>query len=206
VPCSHETQHTQPAAVRIEQMEHVDRPVATYREFTPRAELRADVEAIFSFVPRAPAIDRRVSRQVVFRTGDSFCAPRVADGSASIALELGMTCAADGLWCTTGRVGGFVIGPMRGVGPAVPAQCPLMVGVYLKPGRVATFTGVPAAELTDNVLALEDLWRSDSALAGQLADLDERERIAHPINAVSPVTLTPGSDRWDRRRSSSRSR
>jgi AraC-like DNA-binding protein len=160
-------------------MEHADRPVvATYREFIPRDELRGDVEAIFSFVPGAPAVDARVLRQVLFRTGHSFCAPRFADGSASIALELGMTCTADGVWRESDRVGGFVIGPMREVGPAVPAQCPLMVGAYLKPGRLAAFFGVTAAELTDTVVALDHLWRSSSALAAELTDLHEPERIA----------------------------
>jgi AraC-like DNA-binding protein len=160
-------------------MEHADRlVVATYREFIPRDELRGDVEAIFSFVPGAPAVDARVLRQVLFRTGHSFCAPRFADGGASIALELGMTCTADGVWRESDCVGGFVIGPMREVGPAVPAKCPLMVGAYLKPGRLGAFLGVAASELTDNVVALDHLWRSTSALPAELADLDEGERAA----------------------------
>jgi hypothetical protein len=119
-----------------------------------------------------------VSRQVPFRTGDSFCAPRFADGTASIVFDLGMTCTADGVWRASQRFGGFVIGPMTQVAPALPAQCPLMVGAYLKPGRVAAFTGAMAPELRDKVMALDDLWRSSSAVAAQRADLDERERIA----------------------------
>jgi AraC-like DNA-binding protein len=159
-------------------MEHAQRPViATYREFIPRDELRADVEAIFSFVPGAPAVDPRVSRQTLFRAGDSFCSPRFADGGASIVFELGMTCTADGAWRASDRFGGCAIGPMTQVGPELPAQCPLMVGAYLKPGRVAAFTGAMATELRDNVVALDDLWRSSSAVAARLADVDERERI-----------------------------
>ena len=142
-------------------MEHADRPViATYREFIPRDELRADVEAIFSFERGAPAVDSRVSRQVLFRAGDSFCSPRFADGGASIVFELGMTCTADDGWRASGRFGGAVIGPMTQVGPALPAQCPLMVGAYLKPGRVAAFTGAMTAEFRDNVVAVDDVWRS----------------------------------------------
>jgi len=161
-------------------MEHAHRPViATYREFIPRDELRADVEAIFSFVPGAPAVDPRVSRQTLFRAGDSFCSPRFADGGASIVVELGMTCTADGTWRANDRFGGCAIGPMTQVGPELPAQCPLMVGAYLKPGRVAAFTGAMATELRDNVVALDDLWRSSSVVAARLADVDdERERIA----------------------------
>ena len=165
--------------LRIEQMEHDDRPViAAYRELVPRDELRDDVEAIFSFVPGAPAAGSRVARQVLFRTGDSFCSPRFAEGSASIVFELGMTCAADGAWRESDRVGGFAIGPMKEVGPALPAQCPLMVGAYLKPGRGAAFTGAMAAELRDHVVSLDDLWRSSASVAVQLGELDECERIA----------------------------
>ncbi len=159
-------------------MEHADRPViATYREFIPRDELRADVEAIFSFAPGPPGAGSRLSRQVLFRAGDSFCSPRFADGSASIVFELGMTCTADGAWRASHRFGGSVIGPMTHVGPALPAQCPLMVGAYLKPGRVAAFTGALAAAFTDNAVALDDLWRSSSTVAARLAEVDERERI-----------------------------
>jgi hypothetical protein len=103
-------------------MEHVDRPViATYREFIPRDELRGDVEAIFSCVPGVPAICSRVSRQVQFRTGDSFCAPRFADDSASIVFELGMRATAEGAWRASHDFGGYVIGPMTQVAPALPA-------------------------------------------------------------------------------------
>lgn len=160
-------------------MEHADRPIiASYREFVPRGELRADVEAIFSFERGAPAADPRVSRQVVFREGDSFCSPRFADGGASIVFELGMTCTAAGGWRASQGFGGVVIGPMTHVGPALPAQCPLMVGAFLKPGRIAAFTGASAGELRDNVAAVGDVWRSSATVADRLADLDERERIA----------------------------
>jgi len=158
-------------------MEH--RPlIAAYREFLPRDELRGQIEAFFSFGPGLPAIDRRMSRQVLFRAGDSFCAPRFADGSASIVLDLGMACTADGRWGGSSRVGGVVIGPMRRVGPVVPAVCPLMVGAYLRPGAVGALTGAKAAELTDQVVPLDDFWRSSSVLAADLADVAECERIA----------------------------
>lgn len=160
-------------------MEHADRPViASYREFIPRGELRADVEAIFSFERGAPAADARVSRQVLFRAGDSFCSPRFADGGASIVFELGMTCTADGAWRASDRFSGAVIGPMTHVGPALPAQCPLMVGAFLKPGRIAAFTGAIAAELRDDVVTVGDVWRSSSSVADRLADVEEGERIA----------------------------
>lgn len=174
-------------------MEHADRPViATYREFVPRDELRADVEAIFSFERGAPDADAhvsrvsdvprvgpvlRVSRQVLFRAGDTFCSPRFADGGASIVFELGMTCTPDGAWRESHRLGGSVIGPMTRVGPALPAQCPLMVGAYLKPGRIAAFTGATAAALRDHVVGVDDVWRSSASVAARLADLDEPARI-----------------------------
>jgi AraC-like DNA-binding protein len=49
-----------------------------------------------------------------------------------------------------------------------------MVGLYLGASGAARFTGVPAQELTDRIVALEDLWGpSASAVAANLCELDE---------------------------------
>jgi AraC-like DNA-binding protein len=48
-----------------------------------------------------------------------------------------------------------------------------MVGVYFHPAQASVFTHVPACELTDQVVALEDLWgAAGSELPAELSDAD----------------------------------
>lgn len=153
--------------------------VASYREFAPREELRDDVLAFFSFVPGAGAraTGRRILWQTSFGPGDSFCSPLFADASASLVVELGLTCRAEGVWQRT-ALDGKVLGPMSGVGPTDLAQRPAMIGAYFRPGRVSSFVHVSASELTDRVVALEDVWgAAGSQLPARLAELDEAAAI-----------------------------
>jgi AraC-like DNA-binding protein len=160
--------------------EYTDRPiVASYREFAPREELRDHVLAFFSFVPGGDTrvSGRRMLWQSSFAAGDSFCSPLFADASASIVIELGATCRSEGVWHRT-AIGGKVIGPICGVGRTDLERRPAMIGAYFLPGRVSSFMHVPASELADRVVTLEDLWGSGgSQLALQLAELDEAARI-----------------------------
>lgn len=53
-----------------------------------------------------------------------------------------------------------------------------MIGVYLQPWATFALLNVPASELTDRDVNLEDVWGSRSAeLAAQIADLDEEARV-----------------------------
>ncbi len=118
-------------------------------------------------------------REVVFGEHDSFCSPMFADGHVSTVFSLGRACHAGGRWYDSpAGPHGKVIGAMSGVGPTSGEDRPEMVGVYFRPGRVSSFTRVPAWELTDRIVALEDLWSAaGSELPVELSESDEAARI-----------------------------
>lgn len=128
---------------------------------------------------------RRPLREIVFCRGDSFSSPFFADGHVSLAVNFGRACEPDGRWHSAGMPAATVIGAMSVVGPARPGARADMVGAYFLPGRAAHFLGAPSALLTDETVALEDLWgpaRTESLLA--LCDADEATRIARLEQAL----------------------
>jgi AraC-like DNA-binding protein len=156
--------------------------VASYREFAPHRALRDHVRAFFSFVPgdQPCAADPSVTRQVLFAEGDSFCSPLLAAGNASLVLDLGATCSASGVWRTT-HLGphGKIIGAMTHVGPSDLTERPAMIGVYFHPATIADFIGVPATEVTDRIVDLEEFWGARGVdLPVQIAELGERDGLA----------------------------
>jgi AraC-like DNA-binding protein len=53
-----------------------------------------------------------------------------------------------------------------------------MIGAYLKPWATFALLNMPAVELTDQNVSLEDVWGSRTAqLAAQIAELDEAARV-----------------------------
>ena len=155
--------------------------VTHYREFAPCEGLREYVRAFFSFAPESG--ERPPRRQVLFQAGfgkgDPFCSPLFADGHASLVFSLGTVCGADGSW-RRGRAQaeGKLIGPMTRVDPACAGDLPELVGVYLRAGQSAAVAHAPAAELTDKILRLCDLWGDSVAgLASDLDGISEEDRI-----------------------------
>jgi AraC-like DNA-binding protein len=155
--------------------------VACYREFAPHPALRGRIRAFFSFTPRTErtAAHRQLTQEVLFGPGDSCSAPLFADGNSSMVFDLGMTYRAGGVWRqATDGSRGKVIGAMSGVGPEPGRELPEIVGVYFQPAQVSSFTRVAACELTDRIVALEDLWGGAALeLPAQLSELDEAARI-----------------------------
>jgi AraC-like DNA-binding protein len=154
-------------------------PVARYREYLPCAALRAHVSSLFSFVPGSTSAskDRVLLRDVVFDDA-AFCAPQLADAHASMVFELGRACQVDGHWCTTGVVGGTVLGPMTRVGRTESSDPPEMIGVYFRPAAATAFFGIATSELADLAVDIEDLWAAEGMrLAERLSGLDEGQRI-----------------------------
>lgn len=149
------------------------RAVACYREFAPCEALREHVRAFFSFTPpeNKPTC-RPITLEVLFGNGDSFCSPLFADGHVSMVFSFGRACHVDGLWHPNpAGPYGKVIGAMSMVGPTSLAERPEMAGVYFHPAQASPFTHVPACELTDRIVALEDLWgAAGSELATELSD------------------------------------
>jgi AraC-like DNA-binding protein len=157
--------------------------VASYREFAPHRALSDHVRAFFSFVPgeglEESAIRRAVTRRALFAEGDSFCSPLLASGSASLVLDLGLTCNLESGWrpsADTPR--GKVIGPMTRVGQIDVTERSAMLGVYFKPAAAPSFVPVAASELTDLIVPLDDVWPAlGSTLAAEAVELNEEERI-----------------------------
>jgi AraC-like DNA-binding protein len=53
-----------------------------------------------------------------------------------------------------------------------------MVGAYFRPARVAPFLRVPISDLTDQAIAMDEVWgTSGSRLVSELCELDEARRL-----------------------------
>ena len=155
-------------------------PIAWYREFVPCEPLRAEVYAIFSFVPgsSSPPPCRSMRCEIPFRD-PTFCSPQFADGHVSMLFELGHTCGGDGRWRSDPSAPrGTVTGPMSEVGRTKGNDRPDMIGVYFRPGRGASFLRMAMPDLTDRTVAIDEVWgRNGVRLAEELPDLDEGARI-----------------------------
>jgi AraC-like DNA-binding protein len=158
----------------------VPSPAAWYREFLPCEALRADLYALFSFVPGTALTSpsRPLLREVAFHDA-IVCAPQFADGQVSIRFELGQTCDSGGRWhADSTALGGTVIGPMSGVGRTGALDLSQTVGAYFRPGRASQFFDVPMSGLTDGAAGLGDIWGMRGVgLSAGLADLSEAARI-----------------------------
>jgi AraC-like DNA-binding protein len=151
--------------------------VVRYREYRPCAALRDSVRAFFAFMAPEPydSPAHMPMREVLFDAGDPFCSPLFADRHASIVFSFPRACRADGVWrpCAAAPRGD-VIGPMTMVGPASLEERREMLGVYLRASGTAQLTRIPATNLTDRIIALEDLWGPPAvALAANLCDLNQ---------------------------------
>lgn len=183
----------------------------TYREFAPTPELQGHVRAFFSFVPGSARSrgHRTVVREVPIMREDSFCSPLFADGHTSLVMDLGATCRLGQGWTYGAPVCARALGALRKVGGPAGNVRSAMLGAYLGPGSTATLLHVPAIELTDQVVNVEDIWGSAGAhLAEDLAALDEAARVDHLEEALldrmrrAPVTRmsvdVAGLARWVR--------
>jgi AraC-like DNA-binding protein len=155
-------------------------PFAWYREYVPCEALRADVYALFSFVPGRMLVSasRALVREVAFRH-PIVSAPQFADGQVSIVFEVGQSCSVDGHWRTdSNAVGETVIGPMSSVGRSAGLNYSETVGAYFRPGRASRFFDIPSSDLADTAVAVADIWGTpDTELSGQLADQNEAGRL-----------------------------
>ena len=136
----------------------MSQPAARYREFAPCEALREHVRAFFSCTSPTESNppDRPITREVLVR---EFCPAVFADGHVSIVVGFGREYREDGLWHQgSAQPRGEAIGAMTAVRPASAGPRLEMAGAYFRPAGAALFTNVPACELTDRVVALEDLW------------------------------------------------
>jgi AraC-like DNA-binding protein len=151
--------------------------VARYREYAPCEALRYAVRTFFSFssleADASPA--RPITREILFGQGDSFCSPMFADGHVSIVFSFPRICRAGGLWHPSpSGTRADVLGAMTVAGPTSLDGRNEIWGAYLRPAGAPRFTGAPAAELTDRIVALDELWgRAGCELAAELSDSNE---------------------------------
>jgi AraC-like DNA-binding protein len=167
----------------------VEGAVAEYVEYAPCEALREHVLAFFSFAPPCclPPV-RRVIREFRFGNGDSFCSPFFADSQVSIVFSFEQSCCADGRWhARHDQQRSDIIGPMSTVGTISSDERGEMVGVYLRPGQSSLFTGVPAAQLTDLVISLDDL--RITGLSGLAADLRGASGVTPRIDLLESALL-----------------
>ena len=93
-------------------------------------------------------------------------------------LDLGATCELGKGWSFGTPLAAHAIGALRRVGGPAPTACAEMIGAYFEPGATEILLQVPAIELTDSIVDLADLWRSQAnLLAADIADLDEADRV-----------------------------
>jgi AraC-like DNA-binding protein len=177
--------------------DRVQSPFAWYREFVPCEALRADVYALFSFVPgpAASSASRPLLREVAFRN-TIVCAPQFADGQVSIRFEVGQTCDVDGRWrADSNAFGGTVIGPMTGVGRTDGLDFSETVGAYFRPGCASRFFDIPVSNLADKAWPVGDVWDARvSSFSSELADLSEAARIDR-VEAILLARLRPRQPR-----------
>lgn len=165
-------------------MAKMSQAAARYREYAPCEALREHVRSFFTF--SAPAVDdpapRRVTREILFGAGEPFSSPLFADGHVSLAFSFGTGYRVDGLW-HPGPSGpcGHVIGAMRRAHPASHGDRIAQVGAYLRAAHAQVFALAPAAELTDRIVAIGDLWGpAASALEAQLGEAkSDAQRISY---------------------------
>ena len=138
--------------------------IARYREFVPCEALTPYVRAFFSFTlppcePADQAVGRRMTREVVFHAGQPFWSKLFADGHLSIVFSVGAGYRIEGLWHPRpSGPSGHLIGSMSSAQTATHGERLVQVGAYFRASGSAVFTRVPARELANRVIAVEDLW------------------------------------------------
>ncbi len=186
-------------------------PAAQYRLFAPSEELRDYVRAFFCFAPpsRRRPRGRALMRELEVGESNPMSPCSFADGRSSVVFLLEQAYEVSGRWRSASTAPrAQAIGPTRsaGVGPA--HAIPERVGVFLHAGRSELLLGVPATELTERAVALQDLWGAEAAalMAELAAACDQETRIDRLESALlrrlvratapEPALDAPGIARW----------
>jgi AraC-like DNA-binding protein len=159
---------------------------ACYREFAPCGELRDYVTEFFTFSVPGELVGTHGARRAMtreIRVGGSgrLGSPLLADGHQSIVFSFGPAYCVQGLW-SPGESGpsGHVIGAMSAARTASHGERIIQVGAYVRPAQARALLCVPPTELTDQIVALDDLWGGDAVgLEAQIAEArSDGERVA----------------------------
>lgn len=157
---------------------------ARYREYAPSAPLKTSVRAIFTFAAGGDLgsgsltqSEPRYTLEIVRRRGDPIWSNLFADTHASLVCCVGGTYSIEDLWYPS-RPLSHIIGPMGRSHRTTPGTSFTQVGAYFTASGVGDFLELPVHELTDRVVALEDLWGAEALRLeerlGELANDPER--------------------------------
>ena len=157
---------------RIPQPRRTPARESGYAEYEPDPALRPFVECYWSRVAPAPSQDRGVRRVL-------------PDGCIDIVFNVGQPRGQPG---APGSVGDderiYVVGTMTRPLLIRPSDGDQFVGVRFRPGKAHAFLEVPASELTDRSVALDDLWGHTGSVHDRLSsagDLAQRVRTLEQI-------------------------
>jgi AraC-like DNA-binding protein len=110
-----------------------------------------------------------------------------ADAHLSLVFDYGQGYRVDGLW-ESSDPGARMLGSMTSGRPASPGEPWNTVGVYFRAESIRAIANVPAGELANRIVPLDDLWGSAAhEWAAHIADLrgdDDR------VNALEQALLT----------------
>jgi AraC-like DNA-binding protein len=157
---------------------------ALYREYAPSALLKPSVRAIFTFAVGADVgggsrSEPNCAWEMKRQPGDPFWSNLFADAHTSLVCCVGGAYSVEGLWYPA-RPLAHIIGPMSRSRRTVPGGSFAQVGAYFTASGARDFLHVRVHELTDKVVALQDLWGAEAiGLEERLGELaNDADRVA----------------------------
>ena len=163
LPCRGPAQADDPNREGYRVTEHQDLHEAPiYAEHAPHPKLARYVECYWSITGHLPAEAKQASRVL-------------PDGCIDFLFNLGdSSTRQSGLSASPTVIGSMT----RAVEVEYAGQIEL-VGVRFRPGGATPYLGLPASELTDHVVGLEEIWGAEAGRTHErLSELDTRARIA----------------------------
>jgi AraC-like DNA-binding protein len=135
-------------------------------------------------------------REFSLDAGAACSGPMFADAHLSLVFDYGRGYHVDGLW-ESSEPGARLLGSMTAGRPASPGEPWNTVGVYFRASSIRTVTKIPAGELTDQIVPLEDLW-GDAAQewSERIAELQgDEDRVNALEQALVERFASPGQKR-----------
>jgi AraC-like DNA-binding protein len=159
-------------------------PISVYREFAPSPELRPYVRALAWFGPAGEKSGSRVPIREFYVGSDVALTPSFADAHSSLLFSIGVSYRGQS-WqpCSAS--------PVTVMGAVTRATLPpgderlAMIAAYLRPLGSTALLGLPAAELTDRIISLTDVWKGFSFATEQTSLDAVNTLLARRLSAAS---------------------
>jgi AraC-like DNA-binding protein len=159
--------------------------MSVYREFAPRADLREYVRAVAWYGPANEAPSGPAPIREFHIAADGPLAPSFADAHTSLLFPLGVSWRR-GAWHSSSNSSATIMGALTRATQPPGDEREAMIGVYLRPRGCAALLGAPAAELTDRIVPLNDVWRRFTLAADRLTTSDVEALVVKRLGAASP--------------------